>query len=148
MHYLIFSFFLVLSLDERKHIEQISRERATFWAVPAQPVIGPARSKQISSACLFLASKGPLLRYAGGLCVENWGEFRVFRGNLAFCREGSLTSLPAVAARMASEDPLWKRIYPSTEAQLQCVRYYPYDAYFRAWDHINEVWDREILRKG
>jgi spermidine/putrescine-binding protein len=67
---------------------------------------------------------------------------------LAFCREGSLTSLPAVAARMASEDPLWKRIYPSTEAQLQSVRYYPYDAYFRAWDHINEVWDREVLRKG
>jgi hypothetical protein len=67
---------------------------------------------------------------------------------LAFCREGSLTSLPAVAARMASEDPLWKLIYPSTDAQLQSVRYYPYDAYFRAWDHINEVWDREVLRKG
>ena len=49
---------------------------------------------------------------------------------------------------MAAEDPLWKQIYPSTEDQLRKIQYYPYDAYFKEWDDIVEVWDREVLRKS
>jgi spermidine/putrescine-binding protein len=67
---------------------------------------------------------------------------------LVFARLGAACAVPSVAALMAREDALWKQIYPSTEAQLKEVRYYPYDAYFRDWDHVNEVWDREVLRKG
>jgi hypothetical protein len=54
----------------------------------------------------------------------------------------------SVAEEMAREDPLWKQFYPSTEAQLKKVQYYPYDAYFKAWDQIVETWDHEVLRKG
>jgi spermidine/putrescine-binding protein len=65
-----------------------------------------------------------------------------------FARQGCATSVLSVAQEVAVEDPLWKQIYPSTEAQLKALRYYPYDAYFKEWDHIVEVWDRQVLRKG
>jgi spermidine/putrescine-binding protein len=67
---------------------------------------------------------------------------------LAFARAGSATALPAVAAKVAAEDPFWKQIYPSTKEQLAALRYYPYDAYFRDWDRLGRAWDREVLRKG
>ncbi len=67
---------------------------------------------------------------------------------LAFARQGSASAVPAVAQKVVAEDPLWKRIYPSTEAQFRSLQYYPYDAYFKDWDHVNEVWRREVLRKG
>jgi spermidine/putrescine-binding protein len=66
---------------------------------------------------------------------------------MAFARRGSASGVLSVARKMAAEDPLWKRLYPSTEEQLRSLRYYPYDAYFRDWDHIGRVWDREVLRK-
>ncbi len=65
-----------------------------------------------------------------------------------FARQGCATSILSVAQEAAAEDPLWKQIYPSTEAQLKALQYYPYDAYFKDWDHIVEVWDRQVLRKG
>jgi spermidine/putrescine-binding protein len=67
---------------------------------------------------------------------------------LGFTRHGSATALLSVAKQRASEDPLWKQIYPHTEDQLRSLRYYPYDAYFRHWDDISTVWQREILRKA
>lgn len=67
---------------------------------------------------------------------------------LAFARQGSASAVPAVAEKVAAEDPLWKAVYPSTAKQLQALRYYPYDAYFKDWDRVNEVWRREVLRKG
>jgi spermidine/putrescine-binding protein len=67
---------------------------------------------------------------------------------LAFARTGSATALPSVAKTMAAEDPYWKQIYPSTKEQLATLRYYPYDAYFRDWDGIGRIWDREVLRKS
>ncbi len=67
---------------------------------------------------------------------------------LAFARQGSATAIPSVAQKVAAEDPLWKKIYPSTDKQFQSLKYYPYDAYFKDWDHVNEVWRREVLRKG
>jgi spermidine/putrescine-binding protein len=65
-----------------------------------------------------------------------------------FAQRGCTCSVLSIAQEMAAQDPLWKQIYPSTEAQLRKIQYYPYDAYFKEWDHIVEVWDREILRKG
>jgi spermidine/putrescine-binding protein len=67
---------------------------------------------------------------------------------LGFARNGSATAVPSVAKTMADEDPFWKQIYPSTKEQLATLRYYPYDAYFRDWDRIGRIWDREILRKS
>jgi spermidine/putrescine-binding protein len=66
----------------------------------------------------------------------------------AFAREGCTTSVLSVAQAMAVEDPIWKQVNPSTEAELKTIQYYPYDAYFKDWDHIVEVWDREVLRSG
>jgi spermidine/putrescine-binding protein len=66
----------------------------------------------------------------------------------AFAREGCTTSVLSVAQATAAENPIWKQLNPSTEAQLKSLQYYPYDAYFKDWDHIVEVWDREVLRKG
>jgi spermidine/putrescine-binding protein len=67
---------------------------------------------------------------------------------LAFARDGSPTAVVPAAAARAREDELWRQLHPSTEEQLRAVRYYPYDAYFRAWEQINAVWDREVLRKS
>ncbi len=67
---------------------------------------------------------------------------------LAFARHGEGTAVVSVAERMAKEDSFWAQIYPRTEAQLRALRYYPYDAYFRDWEHVNRAWDREVLRKG
>jgi putative spermidine/putrescine transport system substrate-binding protein len=66
----------------------------------------------------------------------------------AFARNGSSTALLSVAQKTAAADPLWGQVYPSTEEALKNLRYYPYDAYFKDWDHIVAAWDREILRKG
>jgi spermidine/putrescine-binding protein len=65
-----------------------------------------------------------------------------------FARQGCATSLLSVAQEMAQQDAFWGQIYPSTEAQLTELRYYPYEAYSRDWDQIVEVWDKEVLRKG
>lgn len=67
---------------------------------------------------------------------------------LAFAQNGSATPVLSVAQKVAQQDPFWKQIYPATAEQLKNVRYYPYDVYFKDWDHIVEVWDKEILRKA
>ena len=67
---------------------------------------------------------------------------------LAFARNGSATGILSVAQQMAAEDPFWKQLYPSTEEQLQSLRSYPYDAYFKDWDAIVKFWDEQVLRKG
>ncbi|HEX2570646.1 MAG TPA: extracellular solute-binding protein [Polyangia bacterium] len=67
---------------------------------------------------------------------------------LDFARGGSMTPILSVAEKRAAEDPFWKQIYPSTEAEMRGVRYYPYDAYFKDWDGIVAAWDHEILRKA
>ncbi|NEQ25277.1 MAG: extracellular solute-binding protein [Microcoleus sp. SIO2G3] len=66
----------------------------------------------------------------------------------AFAQNGSMTSSLPVAQKIANQDSFWKQIYPSTEAQLEKVVYYPYDAYFKDWDNIVAAWDKEVLRKA
>ena len=66
----------------------------------------------------------------------------------AFARAGGATAIPSVAAKMAAEDKFWGQVYPSTEAGLAAVQYYPYDTYMKNWDDLVKVWDREILRKA
>jgi putative spermidine/putrescine transport system substrate-binding protein len=66
----------------------------------------------------------------------------------AFAQTGSMTSSLPVAQKVAAENPFWKKIYPSTEAQLKQINYYPYEAYFKDWDNIAATWDQEILRKA
>lgn len=66
----------------------------------------------------------------------------------AFAQTGSMTSSLPVAQKVAETDAFWKQIYPATAAQLEQVKYYPYDAYFKDWDNIVATWDKEILRKA
>lgn len=61
---------------------------------------------------------------------------------------GFPTAIPSVAAKVAANDKLWAAINPHTESHFKNVGYYPYDAYFDNWDHIVEVWDKEVLRKS
>jgi spermidine/putrescine-binding protein len=61
---------------------------------------------------------------------------------------GFPTAIPAVAKKVAAKDELWAAINPHTDDHFKNVGYYPYDAYFANWDHIVEVWDREVLRKS
>ena len=65
----------------------------------------------------------------------------------AFAKNGSTSAVLSVAKKMAAADPVWGAIYPSTEAQMASVQYYPYEAYFKDWDGIVATWDKEILRK-
>lgn len=67
---------------------------------------------------------------------------------LGFARKGSATAVPAVAARMAVEDPFWKQLYPHTPEQFAGLRYYPYDLYAEHSSHIADTWDRTVLRDG
>jgi ABC-type glycerol-3-phosphate transport system substrate-binding protein len=73
-------------------------------------------------------------------CGEEFQEIYALDG-------GSPTGIPSVAAKVAAKDKLWALINPHTPEHFKNLGYYPYDAYFRAWDHIVEVWDREVLRK-
>ena len=61
---------------------------------------------------------------------------------------GFPTAIPSVAEKVAATDKLWASINPHTSAQFDDVGYYPYDAYFKQWDHIVDVWNKEILRKA
>ena len=67
---------------------------------------------------------------------------------VAFARGGSACARPDAAAKMAAEDPLWKSLYPHAPEQFAALRYYPYDAYARQWDHLADTWDRTVLRGG
>ena len=60
---------------------------------------------------------------------------------------GAPTGILSVAAKIAAKDKLWARINPHKPEDIKNLGYFPYDAYFAAWDHIVEVWDREVLRK-
>ncbi len=61
---------------------------------------------------------------------------------------GEPTPLLSVAKEVAAKDAAWKQVYPATEAEIQKIQYYPYDAYSKDWDNIVATWDREVLRKG
>ena len=64
----------------------------------------------------------------------------------AFTKKGSVTSHIQVAKKVAAEEPFWGSIYQANEAHG--IHYYPYEAYFKKWDEIVAVWDKEILRKA
>ncbi len=66
----------------------------------------------------------------------------------AAAQNGQPTPILSVAQEIAAEDATWNQVYPSTEGEIQKIRYYPYDAYFQEWDEIVATWDREVLRKG
>lgn len=94
-----------------------------FWAVPA----GSPRQELAEKAIDFLFSD------------------EVQHG---LARKGSATAVPAVASKMAAEDPFWKRLYPHTPEQFAGIKYYPYDLYAEHGRAIADEWDRTVLRKG
>ncbi len=61
---------------------------------------------------------------------------------------GFPTAISSVASKVAAKDKLWAQINPYKPEHFKHVGYYPYDAYFSNWDHIVEVWDKEVLRKS
>lgn len=74
-------------------------------------------------------------------CSERFQEIYASDG-------GFPTAIPSVAATVGAKDALWAQINPYKPEHFQNVGYYPYDAYFSQWDHIVEVWDKEVLRKS
>lgn len=74
-------------------------------------------------------------------CSEQFQEIYASDG-------GFPTAIPSVAAAVGAKDALWAQINPYKPEHFQNVGYYPYDAYFAQWDHIVEVWDKEVLRKS
>jgi spermidine/putrescine-binding protein len=66
----------------------------------------------------------------------------------AVARRGAGTSHVAAAREVAAEDANWAKTYPHTDEQFRAMRYYPYDAYFKDWDHIKKTWEQEVLRKS
>jgi spermidine/putrescine-binding protein len=65
-----------------------------------------------------------------------------------FARRGMAAARLDAAEAAAAEDPLWKALYPHTAEQFRALKYYPYDAYARQWDHLADAWDRTVLRGG
>ena len=74
-------------------------------------------------------------------CSEQFQEIYASDG-------GFPTAIPSVAAKVGASDELWAQINPYKPEHFANVGYYPYDAYFAQWDHIVEVWDKEVLRKS
>lgn len=74
-------------------------------------------------------------------CSEQFQEIYASDG-------GFPTAIPSVAAKVGASDELWAQINPYKPEHFAHVGYYPYDAYFAQWDHIVEVWDKEVLRKS
>ncbi len=61
---------------------------------------------------------------------------------------GFVTPIRSVAEAIAKEDALYGEINPTTPEEFKALKYFPYDAYFAAWDQIVEYWDREVLRSS
>lgn len=59
---------------------------------------------------------------------------------------GASTSHTKAATKLAAQDPVWSKFYPSTTEAFKTLQYYPYDAYFKKWDEITELWDKQIIR--
>lgn len=74
-------------------------------------------------------------------CSERFQEIYASDG-------GFPTAIPSVAAKVGAKDELWAQMNPHKPEHFENVGYYPYDAYFAQWDHIVEVWDKEVLRKS
>ena len=74
-------------------------------------------------------------------CSEQFQEIYASDG-------GFPTAIPTVAEKVGARDELWAQINPYKPEHFKNVGYYPYDAYFAQWDHIVEVWDKEVLRKS
>jgi len=102
-------------------------DRASFQALWL--VSKDTKKKELSQAAIDI------------FCSEAFQEIYASDG-------GFPTAIPSVAAKVAAADPLWASIYAHTEEQFKNVGYYPYDAYFEQWDHIVEVWDKEVLRSA
>jgi spermidine/putrescine-binding protein len=66
---------------------------------------------------------------------------------VAMARRGAGTSHVEAAKAVAAEDPVWAMTYPSTDEQFRTMRYFPYEAYFKDWEHIRKTWEQEVLRK-
>jgi spermidine/putrescine-binding protein len=66
----------------------------------------------------------------------------------AVARRGAGTSHVEAAKQVAAEDAVWAKTYPATEEQFRTMKYFPYEAYFKDWDHIQKTWEQEILRKS
>ena len=70
---------------------------------------------------------------------------RAFQQTLAESGEYAC-AVQDIAEDYAGTDDLWAAAFPSTEAQFDALKYYPYDVYAANADRIAEVWDNEVLR--
>lgn len=50
----------------------------------------------------------------------------------------------------AKENSTYDKFQPKTKEEWDAVSFYPYEVYFEGdnWAHINDFWDRKVLRKG
>lgn len=118
----------LLALREKPDLGAIvpDRDRAmvqVFWAIPTG-----TRQKELAEQALNVLFSEDV--------------------QLGFARRGMATPRADVASRMASEDPIWKNLYPHTDEQFRDLKYYPYDFYSEHWDDFADRWDRTILRDG
>src|SRR5207247_10052269 len=63
----------------------------------------------------------------------------------ALGRNGNMTAVPAIAARVAAADPVWAGVYPADEAGIDTIPYYPYATYLASWrseEHTSELQSR------
>ena len=51
-----------------------------------------------------------------------------------------------IAEDHGSTDEQWAAAFPTSVADFEALKYYPYDVYAANIDRINEVWDSEVLR--
>lgn len=110
-----------------------------------KPVNGLIPSGDVAYVQLFLAVprtvRNPALSEAAlnHFCSEDFQRASAETGELP-------ANIPSVAQAQAQRDKIWAVAYPHTPAQFESLQYYPYAAYFKHFDKIKNVWDREIIR--
>ena len=84
------------------------------------------------------------------LAEEFINEFYATDFQVKWGTAGKIAAPNLKAAEQAGrEDKLYAKFLPTSQAAWDGIRYYPYDVYFDGnnWARINDVWDREVLRK-
>ena len=68
-------------------------------------------------------------------------DFGLKTGNLS-------VNIPSIATEVATQQPVWAKVYPNQADQFSNLSYYPYDVYDKNSDKISKFWNSEVLRKS
>lgn len=110
-----------------------------------EPVAGVIPPGDVAYVQLFFAVPQGVRNLELSLAAMNHVASEEFQRSLASSGEYA-AAIPSVAQAQGAADKAWAQAFPSTDAEFDALRYYPYDVYAANAERIAEVWDRDVLR--